>query len=96
MDEPKKKRVTIAQRKARAAYYIRNRTVTCEHCEDYPFLVEAHDALAQKNRHLKLEVKRLMGIVCRMEHDQIMLEHRLEELNGRKVEDRDQSGHGVG
>lgn len=58
--QPKKKRVTIAQRKARAAYYIRNRTVTCEHCEDYPFLVEAHDALAQKNRHLKAKVKDLM------------------------------------
>ena len=76
-----KKRITTKQRIARAAYYIKNRTVTCEHCEDYPHLVEAHDRLALKNRHFKAEIKRLQGIIEAMEHDHIMLEHRLEELN---------------
>jgi hypothetical protein len=55
----KKKRVSIADRKKRAAYYIQNRTESCPHCEDLPMLIESHDVLAQKNRHLKARIKEL-------------------------------------
>lgn len=76
MTEPKK-RITTKQRLARAAYYIQNRTVTCEHCEDYPHLVEAHDRLALKNRHLKKRCKELEGEVQKLSDSLCLLEHQM-------------------
>ncbi len=59
----KKPRRTVAQAKAAAAYYNRNRKCCCEQCESIPFLIESHDALAKKNRNLKMQVKELGKLV---------------------------------